>query len=366
MSKKGISQKSHIHFQQSDFYYFVSIGDPLGIGWDIAKKLISKKKNYFNQKQISEFKQFVFIGDLHPQDKKILKNKFILYQYKSDDDLLSFLKSKKFVHRKNSKPLYVYLEKVKNYKNKKFNNSYIFSAYRSFQYFQRALDLVYKYKNASLITLPVSKENIIRSGVKFVGHTEVLQAKYKIKVFMCMYHPKISVFLLTNHLPLKKVAEKIKNVNYPKLLEALSFFKKLFGLGDVTKKKMSMLALNPHAGENGKIGDEEFFLKKQVKFFQKKNLPIEGPFSADGFFLKSNRKKYKLVVSCYHDQGLIPFKALYGAEGINITFNIPILRVSPDHGPAFDLDKNLADVTSVKNSFLFAIKYGRKWISLSQ
>ncbi len=233
------------------------------------------------------------------------------------------------------------------------------SASRSFLYIQKSIQLLKENQNSSLLTLPVSKEWIIKSGTPFVGHTEELKKAFKQKTWMCMYHPEMSVIPLTNHIPLKEVASQIKKINYNDLTLALLFFQSFFQ----PTKPMAFLGLNPHAGEGGRIGKEEKTLKRKLAEIKNQGVSMEGIFSADAFFTASYRKSYSLAIACYHDQGLIPFKALFGTHGINITLNLPKLRASPDHGPAYSLAKQgNADINSILGSLNFCLERGESWI----
>lgn len=231
---------------------------------------------------------------------------------------------------------------------------------RSFLYFEMAAALYKTLASASLVTLPVSKEQIMASGVSFQGHTEELFKLYGKKGLMCMYHPKMPVIPLTNHIPLKKVPAAMKKIDVEVLYRSLLFFRELF----TPKLPFAITGVNPHAGEGGRIGDEEFYLQEMLKKLAQKGERVEGPFPADGLFTKANRNKYGLFITTYHDQGLIPFKALVGTAGVNTTLNLPRLRVSPDHGPAYDFaGKDRADIQSVFKSMQFAMAWGKKWIT---
>ncbi len=232
-------------------------------------------------------------------------------------------------------------------------------AQRSFESFQKAAAVWKALGNATLITLPVSKELISQTTPGFHGHTEVIARLYKREGVMCMYHPLLSVIPLTQHIPFKKVPRAISRLDVESLGDALLFFTRLLK----PRRPFAMTGLNPHAGENGKIGDEESLLKEYIRRLRSRKIDMSGPYPADGLFIEANRRKYSLIAACSHDQALIPFKALFGAQGINITLNLPALRVSPDHGPAYEFaGKNGADSESVFNSLVFALDYGEKWI----
>ncbi|MCB1166561.1 MAG: 4-hydroxythreonine-4-phosphate dehydrogenase PdxA, partial [Leptospiraceae bacterium] len=117
--------------------------------------------------------------------------------------------------------------------------------------------------------------------------------------------------------------------------------------------KIALCGLNPHSGEGGLLGTEELdFLQDFATRLRNRNLPIEGPLSADGLFVDHVRRQYRLILACYHDQGLIPFKSLEGMDGINVSVGLPFLRSSPDHGTAFTLaGKNQAHAGSMIRAY---------------
>ncbi|TGM66531.1 4-hydroxythreonine-4-phosphate dehydrogenase [Leptospira meyeri] len=200
-----------------------------------------------------------------------------------------------------------------------------------------------KELGADLITLPLSKEWVGKAGIKgFRGHTETLAKYYQRPTFMMMTGEKLSVIPLTTHVPLKDVVKELKKFSWKELTKALvrSPFLK--------NPKIAYLGLNPHAGEGGKIGDEEStILAVGAKVLRKAKFSVDGPLSADSAFLPGARP-YDLYLASYHDQGLIPFKLLEGKKGVNITLGLDFTRVSPDHGTAFDIaGKGKADATGL-------------------
>lgn len=200
-----------------------------------------------------------------------------------------------------------------------------------------------KELGADLITLPLSKEWVAKAGVKgFRGHTETLAEYYKRPTFMMMSGEKLNVIPLTTHVPLKDVVKHLKRLSWKELGSAISrspFLK---------NPKLAYLGLNPHAGEDGKIGVEEStILAVGAKILRKAKFSVEGPLSADSAFLPG-AKRYDLYLAGYHDQGLIPFKLLEGKKGVNITLGLDFTRVSPDHGTAFDIaGKGISDPTGL-------------------
>jgi len=283
-----------------------------------------------------------------------LYNIIPFHEYKNIEEILENIES-----TNNEKPVYLYLKKDIKTRAGKPSTA---TGKRALEYLKKALGLCKDLPCSALVTLPVSKEYIIKSGINFSGHTEFLQDFWQRQTFMLMYHPQLSVLPLTTHIPISDVPEKIKKVNFAEMANALLLFKQIIA----DKKPVALMGLNPHAGENGKIGTEEKFLIEKMKFLTKKGIKVEGPYAADGFFSTPERKNYSISIVSYHDQGLIPFKMLSQFDGVNITLNLPKLRISPAHGTAYSIaGKNKADVNSILKSLKFAFKWGKPWIQYS-
>jgi 4-hydroxythreonine-4-phosphate dehydrogenase len=175
---------------------------------------------------------------------------------------------------------------------------------------------------------------------------------------------RFRVGLVTGHLPLKDVA---KNVTAERIKSKLNIMIK--SLNDdfgITKPKIAILGLNPHAGEDGLLGEEEEnIIKPLVKEYKDKGHLIFGPFAADGFFGMRHQKKFDGVLAMYHDQGLIPFKSEAFENGVNYTAGLPIIRTSPDHGTAYNIaGKNMADEGSMRAAIMQAydiIRHKGNW-----
>ena len=131
-------------------------------------------------------------------------------------------------------------------------------------------------------------------------------------------------------------------------------------LGPVKSKnpRIGICGLNPHASEDGNIGDEDLtIIRPAVKFLQDSNIDIKGPLPADTIFLKSTRNKFDIIHSIYHDQGLVPFKMIAFDTGVNVTLNLPFVRTSPDHGTGYDIaGMNKASSSSMEEAILLAVK----------
>ncbi|MEM7181542.1 MAG: 4-hydroxythreonine-4-phosphate dehydrogenase PdxA [Spirochaetota bacterium] len=228
-------------------------------------------------------------------------------------------------------------------------NPSIESAKAAFLSLQAAVD-IQQATQANLVTMPLSKEWIIRAGVKkFTGHTEYLADHYKKDTFMLMLGKKLRVIPLTTHVPFRHVPVYLSKVKIQSMIAAI------LGSDLIPEGRIAFCGLNPHAGESGQIGEEELeIITPYMQEMTKRGMDVEGPLSADSVFTEELRDDYKLILTCYHDQGLIPFKALEGKNGINLTLGLDFIRVSPDHGTAFPIaGKAIADTTS----FTECLKY---------
>jgi 4-hydroxythreonine-4-phosphate dehydrogenase len=207
-----------------------------------------------------------------------------------------------------------------------------------------------------LVTAPISKNAMQMAGFQYPGHTEYLAAAFETdESLMMMISDTLRVALLTTHMPLSQVAASITKEKFHARLAMLHKTLQVdFG---ITKPVIAVLGLNPHAGENGTMGkEEESVIKPAIIEAKKSGLLVMGPFSADGFFGSMKHTKFDAVLAMYHDQGLIPFKMLHFADGVNFTAGLPYIRTSPDHGTAFEIaGKNEADPSSFRSALFKGI-----------
>lgn len=201
----------------------------------------------------------------------------------------------------------------------------------SYDSFIKAIDLAKKKKVDAICTLPINKESWNKSGINYKGHTEVLRDLFAKNAIMMLGCKKMFVSLFTEHIALKKVAKRIEEKKLTKFL--IDFYK------SVQAEKIAVLGLNPHASDNGVLGNEEIEIFKAIKNANKqlKKDIFKGPMVPDTVFSPMSRKNYKYFVAMYHDQGLAPLKALYFDQSVNVSLNLPIIRTSVDHGTAFDV-----------------------------
>ena len=226
-------------------------------------------------------------------------------------------------------------------------------AYKSLQ---AAVDCAKEGTIDALVTAPIDKNTIQNDDFKFAGHTEYLAQQFESpKHMMLLTGEDLRVGLVTGHVALKDVSA---NLSIEKIVEKLKTLKTcLQNDFAISKPRIGVLALNPHAGDGGLIGDEEQnIIGPAIEQAKKANIMAFGPYAADGFFASRQHKKFDAVLAMYHDQGLIPFKYLEVEEGVNFTAGLPIIRTSPDHGTAYDIaGKNIANPLSMRSAIYMAI-----------
>jgi 4-hydroxythreonine-4-phosphate dehydrogenase len=220
----------------------------------------------------------------------------------------------------------------------------------SFASFTKAVDMVENKQVDAILTMPIHKKAWEISSIKYKGHTDYLSHHYNKKGIMMLGCEDMYVALFSDHIPLKQVP---KVIDYDRLKE---FFINLYNSLGV--ENIAVLGVNPHSGDDGVLGDEDFIIQQAIddtNIYLKKEV-FKGTLVPDVAFTKLNRKKYKYFVAMYHDQGLIPLKALYFDESINITLSLPIKRASVDHGCAFDIAYN-PHIKKNSQSYINAIDY---------
>ena len=215
-------------------------------------------------------------------------------------------------------------------------------------------DLKQGYIDA-VVTAPINKKTMKEAGFQFPGHTEYFDHHLDGKSLMLMINDSLRVGLVTGHMSVSEVASSVtKEAILSKLSIMESSLKKDFG---IERPIIAVLALNPHAGDGGMLGLEEIeVIRPAIIEAKKKGQMVMGPFPADGFFGSGAFKKYDGILAMYHDQGLVPFKALSFNNGVNFTAGLNGVRTSPDHGVAYDLaGNNEADPSSFRKAIYAAI-----------
>ncbi|MFZ4568334.1 MAG: 4-hydroxythreonine-4-phosphate dehydrogenase PdxA [Bacteroidota bacterium] len=215
------------------------------------------------------------------------------------------------------------------------------------------------HKNAdALITLPISKASLRECDWDFPGQTEMLSAyTNQAQPLMILFAKQFRVALATIHVPLQKVSSMISKDSLVQTINILHT--SLCEDWHIEQPTIAVLGLNPHAGEQGDIGNEEqISIIPAIDQCTSHNIKVDGPFSADAFFAQKKYQHYDAVLAMYHDQGLIPLKMISDYSGVNATVGLPIIRMSPDHGTAYDIaGKNIAHFESTKQAILSAIEF---------
>ncbi|MCC5946393.1 MAG: 4-hydroxythreonine-4-phosphate dehydrogenase PdxA [Bernardetiaceae bacterium] len=207
----------------------------------------------------------------------------------------------------------------------------------------------------AVVTAPINKHNMQSDSFQFAGHTEYYADRFGVKQnLMLLVSGSLRVGVVTGHIPLSKVSESLtQELIAEKLDILLASLKQDFG---IQRPRVAVLGVNPHAGEEGLLGNEELkIINPVIKQFKEKGHFVFGALPADGLFGSLQYQKFDAILAMYHDQGLTPFKTLAFANGVNYTAGMPVVRTSPDHGTAYDIaGKNIADATSLRESLFLA------------
>ncbi|MDR2679583.1 MAG: 4-hydroxythreonine-4-phosphate dehydrogenase PdxA [Tannerella sp.] len=224
----------------------------------------------------------------------------------------------------------------------------------SFQSLEAVVADLKKGTVQALLTAPVNKHNIQNDKFHFPGHTEYLEKKFSDggarKSLMILLNEQLRVALATGHIPLSEVKSKLTTEGIAEKL--MIFNRSLCEDFGILRPRIAVLALNPHAGDNGLIGKEEIeIIRPAIEEADKNGVFVFGPYAADGFFGAQTYRLFDGIVAMYHDQGLAPFKALAMDDGVNFTAGLPIVRTSPAHGTAYDIaGKNEASASSFRHA----------------
>lgn len=207
-----------------------------------------------------------------------------------------------------------------------------------------------------LVTAPINKRAMVNEGFGYTGHTEYLEHEFGVEEgLMIMVSDQLKVAVATGHISLKGVPGSLTSDLILKKLRIMkNSLQRDFG---IVAPKIAVLGLNPHCGDGGLLGDEEqSIILPAVKAANDEGILAYGPYSPDGFFGMGNYSRFDATLAMYHDQGLIPFKALAFEQGVNYTAGLPIVRTSPDHGTAYDMaGRDMADPHSMMSSIYTAI-----------
>ena len=300
--------------------FFISPGDPAGIGPEVTLKALSKNKKIQNS--------FILAGDKNLYQNLISQNNLDLNLIEEDSDEEGVI----FKHF----PL-------KN--NVSIGNPDVGNANYIIDILSHGALGCLKNEFKGLITGPINKELINQSGFEFSGHTEFLADIANVKkVVMLLMNKKLKIALLTTHIPLSEVPSKISKKNLENTISIIS--DEFENTWKIKNPSICLLGLNPHAGEGGYIGHEEEEILKPFVNSSPKN--VFGPISADTAFIEENINKYDVFLAMYHDQGLPVIKSMGFGNTLNVTMGLPFIRISVDHGTAYEIaGKNKADFSSM-------------------
>ncbi len=295
----------------------ITMGDPSGIGPEIALKAISELHKHYN---------LVLIGskNILQSSCEEFKIPYIPEIIESSDEL-----RKEIPYGKSTK------EAGK-------------SAYKAIL---KGIELLKLGKISAIVTAPISKKSLQLAGIRAPGHTEIFARQFGVKDYaMMLVKDDLRVTLVTTHLPIREVPKSITREQvFIKIILTAEFLNKKL---KVQTPRIGVCSLNPHAGEIG--GDEENeAIIPAIKDARNKGVSIEGPFAGDTIWTR----KFDAYIAMYHDQGLIPLKINGVSHVVNVTLGLPFVRTSPGHGTAFDIaGKGIADPTSMINAIEFAYK----------
>ena len=301
----------------------ITIGDPSGIGPEIVYRAVNSLK-------VQRVCSPVVVGD-----KNIIAKYFNLNK-KSDQIDFVFSSS--------------YKRKITVGKPSKTSGLIACDAIK------QAVEMCVNHKTKAMVTAPVSKESFKYAGLKFAGHTEFLGHLTKTKNYcMMMICDNINSVMVTRHLPISKISSCLtkKDIILTTKLSA-DFIEKILK----RKPKILLCALNPHAGDNGILGNEEkTTIIPSINKLKKCCYDIRGLYPVDVAWAKFLKNEYDLIVGMYHDQIMLPLKILNPKKIVNVTVGLPFIRTSPGHGTAFDIaGKNIADSSSMEEAIIYASK----------
>ena len=229
------------------------------------------------------------------------------------------------------------------------------------QFVEAAVQLCLAGKIDAIATAPLNKKSLHLGGYNFPGHTEMLAQLTNTSDFaMSFIAPNLRVALLTTHLALADVPAQVKKEPLIKLIHLVN--RELIRFG-IAKPRIALAALNPHGGEGGLFGNEEALeMTPAIEFCRAQGgINVTGPHSGDTIFVRAAKGEFDLVISCYHDQGLIPIKCFSFGEAVNVTLGLPFIRTSVDHGTAFDIaGQNKADFSSMITAIKLAAELATK------
>ena len=312
----------------------VVAGDPNSIFFEIFFKALKKKK----------YKSPLILIC----NQKILIDQMKFFNFKKKTKILKIREVLK--EKLNNKCLNIInIDLKKSYMNN--NRDKLIKNYLKIS-FETAFRLIRNGLTNKLINGPINKTFLNK---KFLGITEYISNNFKKKnIGMLIYNKKLSVCPLTTHLPLKNVSKNITKKLISEKIDLIdNFYRKKLGI----EAKIGVTGLNPHCESVNSFNEDEKIIPLIIKNKRKKGINVTGPYPSDTIFLKKNRKKFNIILGMYHDQVIGPFKSIFEYDAINITMGLPIMRISPDHGPNISMiGKNKSNPLSLIKALDFLDK----------
>jgi 4-hydroxythreonine-4-phosphate dehydrogenase len=226
----------------------------------------------------------------------------------------------------------------------------------AYRYFAHAVEECLAGRAHAIVTAPLNKEAMNLGGHAFVGHTDILEQMTGVEgPVMALWHPKIVVGHVTDHLPLRQALDAITGA---RVKQVVRLTRDALARTGTAAPRIALAGINPHAGENGLFGREEIeILGPAMAELRAEGVDVSGPHPGDTVFLQALRGRYDAVIAMYHDQGFGPMKTLDFANGVNCTLGLPFVRTSPDHGTAFEIaGKGIAEPESMIAAWRLAVK----------
>ena len=329
----------------------IALGDASGIGPEVALKAVAAELARDDARYV-----FIGDGDLLAELNRQLKLNLPLEPFQGDDAQSRVTWSNPFIGLStNGHGGGASLLEAGSFTQ----------AHAAIAWLKYGAELCLQGKADALVTAPVNKESIIRSGLKdFVGQTELLSALAKTERTAMMLlgcddrQRWLRVALATVHLPIARVAQSLTR---EKIELAIELAAQACRHLELPGARVAVCGLNPHAGEGGQIGTEEIMtIMPAVEAARAKGIDVHGPLAADTLFHHAFRGDYDAVVAMYHDQGLVPLKMIGFETGVNWTLGLPFIRTSPDHGTAYDIaGKGIANPSSMIEAIRLAKRLAR-------
>jgi 4-hydroxythreonine-4-phosphate dehydrogenase len=321
----------------------ITMGDPAGIGPEISARVAASPEF------ATAHRAFV-IGDLARIEREIEKNKLPV-RIARIESAEHFAPQAGVLHILAGPPLPSALP---------YGRVDAEAGRAAFAYVKQAIALANARHIDAICTAPINKEALAAAGVRYPGHTEMLaELSGAPNVAMILVSPALTVALVTIHCSLLEAINKLSSSEELRVIRLANRTLRRMG---VTKPRVAVAGLNPHAGENGAFGREDLeIVAPAVRAAREEGIDATGPHPPDTVFMQARKGRYDIVVAQYHDQGLIPVKLLGVEHGVNLTAGLPYVRTSPDHGTAFDIaGRGVADATSLRTALEMATTLSRK------